>query len=101
MNQSGAAFSFSGLDGRLSPSAQALLHEVAAADELVEELCLEQARSCLRRLEGDAKTRLVKDLEARMKVAATDGRMEEALALTAELGRLKSELKKVRGAESP
>ena len=89
MSAAGVAITFSALDGRLAGSTQALLHEVAAADEMSDEpLSLEQAQACLRRLEGGLKKRQVDQLRARVKSAEREGRIDEALGWMAELSRL-------------
>jgi DNA primase len=83
---------FAALEARLDPSSQALLHELAAADDRSDEGShWEQAHACLRRLQSDAKKRQVDDLRARVKVAEREGRMEEALRLIAELRQLEQE----------
>jgi DNA primase len=77
---------FGSLEGRLSPQGQTLLHEAFVADETVEEsVFLEQAEACLRRLESDAKRRVVDELRAAVKLAEREGRLEDAIRLMAEL----------------
>jgi DNA primase len=90
MSEAGVAITFSALDGRLSgAAAQALLHEAVAADEMSdEELSVEQAEACLRRLESGLKKREVDELRARVKTAEREGRIDEALGWMAELNRL-------------
>jgi DNA primase len=89
MAEAGVAITFSALDGRLSGAAQALLHEAFAADEMTdEELSVEQAEACLRRLESGLKKREVDELRARVKTAEREGRIDEALSWMAELSRL-------------
>jgi DNA primase len=82
----GGAVAFGMLEGRLSPQGQTLLHEAFVADETVEEsVFLEQAEACLRRLESDAKRRVVDELRAAVKLAEREGRLEDAIRLMAEL----------------
>jgi hypothetical protein len=77
---------FGSLEGRLTPQGQGLLHEAFVADETVEEsVFLEQAEACLRRLELDAKRRIVDELRAGVKLAEREGRLEDAIRLMAEL----------------
>ncbi len=53
-----APIAFSALEGRLTGPAQALLHEVVAADEMIEDAqYLKQAQACLRVLESEYKKR--------------------------------------------
>jgi replicative DNA helicase len=94
----------SALLARLSEPGQALLHEVAAADEMDdgtvsidEARALEQARACLRRLEEAAHKRRLTELRSSIKAAEREGRLQEALGLMAELGRLQ---RKAEGAEA-
>lgn len=85
---------FSALAARLNPPAQALLHELVAADDMSDgDSGLEQARSCLRTLEAGLRRRRLDELKARVKAAERDGRMEEALQLMAELHQLERESK--------
>lgn len=96
--ESGSAVTFSGLNARLSPGLQTLLHSVIAADDIEDEASsLALARACLRKLEGGAVKRRVDELRARTKSAEREGRMEEALELMAELGRLEKEVKRGGG----
>ncbi len=77
----------------LSAPAQALLHEIVAADEMIDgERALEQAQACLRRLETDWKKRQVDELRGRVKAAEREGRVEEARSIIAELERLRKHL---------
>jgi hypothetical protein len=86
---------FSGLDARLSPPLQKLLHDTVAADDIGEEgTSLESARSCLRKLESDAAKRKIDELRARVKSAEREGHMEEALEWMAELGQLEREARR-------
>jgi DNA primase len=97
MMDSGAGVTFSGLDARLTPELQSLLHEVVAADDISDEtLSLELARACLRRLEGSAAKRRIDELRARVKSAEREGQVEDALAWMAELGRLEKEANSAR-----
>ncbi|MGH9557901.1 MAG: DNA primase [Bryobacteraceae bacterium] len=80
---------FSELVARLSPSGQTLLHEIASADEEMEDTrALEQARACLRRIEKDIRKKRAGELRARVKTAEREGHVEEALHLMAELERM-------------
>jgi DNA primase len=98
MMESGGIVTFSGLDARLSPALQTLLHDMVAADDIDDEtLCLEVARGCLRTLERAAIKRQIDDLRARVKAAERDGQLEEALNWMAELGRLEKEAKRTGG----
>lgn len=85
---------FSAAEGRLNPPAQALLHELVAADDMNDgESGLEQARACLRKLEAGMWKRRLDELKARVKAAEREGRMEEALQLMSELHQLEQESK--------
>jgi len=84
---------FSALEGRLSAAGRDLLQDLLSADEIVEErVALDQAQSCLRRLEGDAKKKRMDVLRTRVKTAEREGRTGEALAIIAELERIRREL---------
>jgi hypothetical protein len=97
MMDSGAGVTFSGLDARLTPELQSLLHEVVAADDISDEtLSLELARACLRSLEGSAAKRRIDELRARVKSAEREGQVEDALAWMVELGRLEKEASSAR-----
>jgi DNA primase len=86
MEEAGGAVGFGAVEGRLSPGGQTLLHEAFVADQTIEEsVLLEQAEACVRRLESDAKRQRVDELRARVKLAEREGRMEDAIALMAEL----------------
>src|SRR5262249_22706725 len=77
---------FSALDGRLAPPAQALLHEVIAADDMNDEDSgWEQAQSCLRRLQEQIKKQRINELRRLARAAEHEGRIEEALRLNQEL----------------
>ena len=99
LTEAGAAVTFSALDGRLAGGpAQALLHDIAAADEMSDgAVALDQAQACLRRLELDFKKRQVDQLRARVKTAEREGRAEEALGWMAELSRLERETRGASG----
>jgi hypothetical protein len=84
---------FAALEARLDPASQALLHELAAADDMDEASSLKQAHACLLRLNSGLKKRQVDDLRARVKTAEREGRMEEALRWIAELSQLEREIK--------
>jgi DNA primase len=89
---------FAALEARLDPSSQALLHELAAADDMNDEVSSwEQAQACLRRLNSGMKKRQVDDLRARVKAAEREGRMEEALRWIAELHQLERETRAQAG----
>jgi DNA primase len=80
--RNGGTIDFGGLDGRLSPAGQTLLHEAFMADESIEESeFLEQAEACVRRLESDARRREVDELRAQVKAAEREGRMGDAIVL--------------------
>jgi DNA primase len=96
--ESGTTVTFSGLDARLSPGLQTLLHSVIGADDIDDEAsALALAQACLRRLEGGAVKRKVDELRARIKSAEREGHMAAALELMAELGRLEKEVKRDGG----
>ncbi len=93
-HDSGSPVTFSSIEGRLSAPAQALLHDLASADEISdEELALEQARACLRKLGSDRKRKRVDELRAKVKSAEREGRMTEARDIIAELDRLLREMR--------
>jgi len=80
---------FAALEARLDPASQALLHELAAADDMNdEESSLRQAYACLHRLNSGLKKRQVDDLRSRVKAAEREGRMDEALRCIVELREL-------------
>ena len=79
-HMTGGSSAFSALEGRLSSAGQALLHDIVAADEMIDdEQAMDQARACLRRLEMDLKKRQVDELRGRVKAAEREGRVDEAL----------------------
>ena len=85
---------FSTLESRLNPPAQGLLHELIAADDMNDEASsLEQARSCLRKLQAGSRKRMVEELRARVKAAEREGNMAEALRSMGELHQLEKESK--------
>jgi len=93
--ESGTTLTFSGLDARLSPALQTLLHSVIAADDIDDEASsLALARACLRKLEAGATKRQVDELRTRIRAAEREGRIAEALELMAELGQLEKEVKR-------
>jgi len=94
--ESGMNVTFAGLDARLSPALQTLLHSVITADDIQDD-ALEAARACVRKLESSAMKRAIDELRARIKSAEREGRMAEALELMAELGRLEKEVKRSGG----
>jgi DNA primase len=83
---------FANVEGRLSESGRALLHEAVAADHteegLEEESAWNQATACLERLQSDFRKRRVADLKAQVKVAEREGRASQALELYGELEQL-------------
>ena len=83
---------FAGVEGRLGESGRALLHQAIAADhteeDLEEDLAWTQAVAVLERLRSDARKRYLSDLKARVKSAEREGRVQDALALYAELDEL-------------
>jgi len=86
---------FSGLDARLSPPLQRLLHDTVSADDIGEEgTSLESARACLKKLESDAQKRKIDELRARVKSAEREGQVEQALEWMAELGQLEREARR-------
>jgi len=92
-HDSGSPVTFSAIEARLSAPAQALLHEVASADEMIDEdLAVQQAQACLRRLEADLRRKQIDDLRAKVKAAEREGQMNEALRIIAELERLRKEM---------
>jgi DNA primase len=98
--EAGATVTFSGLDARLSPALQTLLHDVVAADDIDDEaLSLELARACLRRLEAGPVKRRIDELRALVKSAEREGQVQQALAWMTELGRLEKEARR-NGGES-
>lgn len=87
------AAAFSALEARLGPAGQALLHELMAADDMDNgSASLEQARSCLRKLQAGLRKRQVEELRSQVKAAEREGRMEEALRLSRALEEAISEL---------
>jgi hypothetical protein len=85
----GGAATVSALDARLTGQAKALLHEIAAADEMGDEiLALEQARSCLRRVEEAIKEKRIEELRIAIQAAEREGRWQDALDLMTQLGKL-------------
>lgn len=91
---SGERITFSALDERLSGPAQGLLHEIAAADELLgtesspaeaPQQARDQARNCLKKLEADRHKRSLASLKAKIAAAQRDGKMDETRALAIEL----------------
>jgi len=92
-----AAIDFAALESRLNEAQQALLHAVFAADETIEESTLvEQALSCMKRLEMDYEKMQIDRLRGLIREAERDGRMEDAIRLMFELTQRE---KKARGGE--
>jgi DNA primase len=91
---------FSALEGRLTESAKALLHDAVATDHTEEglhsghdegndeDLAWRQAQACLERLEADQRKRTVAELKARVRTAEREGRLDEAMTLMGEVSRL-------------
>jgi DNA primase len=86
---------FADVEGRLTESSRALLHDALATDlteeGLEEEFAWTQATACLERLQSDVRKRRVADLKARVKAAEREGRSREALTLYGELEQLERE----------
>jgi DNA primase len=83
---SGDPVTFSALDERLTGPAQTLLHELAAADEMVDsENAREQAEACLRKLETERRKNHLATLKSRVAAAQRQGQTEEARSLAIEL----------------
>jgi DNA primase len=100
MVEAGAGVTFSGLEARLSPGEQSLLHAMMAADDTSDDaLSLELARACLRRLESGELKRRIDELRTRVKSAEREGQVQQALEWMTELGRLEKEVKR-NGGES-
>jgi DNA primase len=83
---------FADVEGRLTESARALLHDALATDHteegLEDEFAWSQATACLERLQSDFRKRRVSALKGQVKTAEREGRVTEALALYAELEQL-------------
>jgi DNA primase len=89
LEESGSPFRFADLEARLEEADQELLSAIVFADKAEgEQSTLEEAEACLRKLEDDARAARVAELKARIKQAERAGRLEEALRITEELGRL-------------
>ncbi len=89
MVDSGVPFRFADLEARLEDRDRQLLANVVFADRTEgEEYTLELAEECLRRLDSDDRASRVAELKSRIKQAERAGMLEEALRITAELGRL-------------
>lgn len=86
---------FADVEGRLTESARALLHDALATDHteegLDEELAWSQAKACLERLQMDVRKRRLSELKAQVKLAEREGRVREALSLYGELEQLERE----------
>src|SRR5262249_20417239 len=90
---SGSPVTFPSIEARLSEPSKALLHDIAAADEISDdELAMAQAQACLRRLESDSKRKHIDELRAKVKALEREGRIKEALDIMAELERLRKEM---------
>jgi len=98
-NMNGGPAGFGALEGRLNPAARDLLHQIVAADEIVDESqALERAKACLRRLAENEVRGRVDDLQMRINAALREDRFEEAREMTRELSALKEELVRMRQA---
>jgi hypothetical protein len=88
---------FADVEGRLTESGRALLHDALATDHTEEgqqeEFVWNQAKACLDRLQLDARKRRVANLKSQVKVAEREGRVKEALGLFGELEQLERELR--------
>jgi DNA primase len=88
LQEDGAGFRFSDLEGRLSDADRDLLSSVVFADEVLEEeQAAEQALACLRSLKAQDPKSEVAALRARIKAAERDGNLGEAMRLAEELDR--------------
>ena len=86
----GRPVSFGELDARLADPAKALLHQIGAADEIGDDAaCLDQARSCLLRLQQDLGEREIAGKRQQVKIAEREGDYETVLRLLAEIDRLR------------
>lgn len=83
-----AEFDYGALRARLKESDQTRLDRMILADE--PEVSLEQAWECVRALERRERESEVAELKKRIREAAAGGRLEEAMELTHQLGRLQS-----------
>ncbi len=84
-----AELAFSEVEGRLDEPNRALLHEVAFADDTDEgNLTVEQALSCLEKIEPSAKEVRRGELRVRIRDLERQGNLNEALALMKELSAL-------------
>ena len=85
----GATFFFLGVGTRLDSRDRDLLASVAFADEVTEEsLALEQAKGCLRALEGQNREMAVSVFRDRIRAAERSGNFPEAMRLAEELNEL-------------
>jgi DNA primase len=92
VTEQGSASPFADMDARLSEGSKALLHELTTADEIGDDaMCLAQAEACLCRLEDAFHKRQLDRLRAQVKAAEREGKVEQALKLLGELGRLEQE----------
>ncbi|HXP84761.1 MAG TPA: DNA primase [Bryobacteraceae bacterium] len=89
--ETGSPVTLAHVDARLAAPAQTLLHAALNADETEGDELREQARACVRRLQSDTRKRHLDNLRSLVKSAEREGRLEEALNLMAELGRLERE----------
>ncbi len=88
LEQSGAAWSYAALEGRLADPEKSLLASIAFADQIEQEGdSLRQALACLERLESQEQAARLAELRARVKAAEREGRLQEALAWAEELSR--------------
>ena len=88
MQEGGAVFRFTDLEGRLSDADRDLLSSVIFADEVLEEeKAREQAVACLRSLKAQDPKSQVAALRAQIKAAEREGNLHEAMRLAEELDR--------------
>lgn len=88
LEQSGAAWDYTALEGRLGEPEKSLLASIAFADQIEQEGdALRQALACLESLESKEQAARLAELRARVKAAEREGRLQEALAWAEELSR--------------
>ncbi len=85
----GTDLAFSEVDDRLDEANRALLHALAFADDTDEaNLTVEQALSCLEKVEPSHRETRRSELRERIKILDREGRFKEALAVNKELNSL-------------
>jgi len=85
----GVDLAFTEVDDRLDEPNKALLHALAFADDTdVENLTVEQAISCIDKLEPSRKDLRRSELRGQVKQLEREGRIGEAIVLMGEMGRL-------------